>query len=309
MKKFWLKFRGPIIILLCTFVWGTTFVAQTTGSDSVEPFTFTGIRFLISGVVFLIVTLVIRIIKHDFKLPPKRTILIGLLIGVILYLGACLQQYGIKLTKSPSKSAFITSLYIVFVPILGVFFKKKVKPQVIICIIVAMVGSFLISTNGEMKLVTGDLLTLACAVCYAAQIVLIDLIVDDISSIELCMIQFLVCGFLSIITCFIVKEPITMEGLGKAMPSILYAALLSGCIGFLFQVIGQRYTEPALASLLMSFETIFALAAGYIVLDEKLSGLQIAGALLIFSAVVVAQIDFKALFRKKKKLENETPDA
>ena len=300
MKHFWNKFKGPIIILLCSFVWGTTFVAQKFGSDSVGAFTFTGIRFLISGTVFLIISLLIRMKTHNWKLPPKKAIIISLFIGIVLVIGAGLQQLGINLTKSPSKSAFITSLYIVFVPILGIFFGRKVKIQVVFAIVIAMVGSFLISTNGDLVFVIGDILTLVCAVMYAAQIILIDLIVDDISSFELCTIQFLVTGFLSSILALITKETITLELVTKAMPSILYAALLSGCIGFLFQVVGQKYTEPSVASLLMSFETIFALLGGFIILHEKLSLIQIIGCSLTFIAIIISQLDIKKLFKKKQ---------
>lgn len=291
------KLKGPLILLITAFFWGTTFVAQSLGSDHIGAFTYNAGRFLITGIILTIVCLIKKTKKVETKASPKWIYMMSIFVGVALFLGATFQQLGIDLTKSSSKSGFISSLYIVFVPIIGLLFKKKTSPSIIIFLCIALIGSYLISINEKFDIELGDIFTLICAVMFGLQIVLVDQVNPHIDSVKLSAIQFIVAGILSVIF-MLFTEKVVFSNIYKAMPAILYAAVFSGCIAFTLQIIGQKYTEPTVASLIMSLESVFALIGGVLVLNETLSPKMQIGCLLIFSAVVLAQIDFKKLFKK-----------
>lgn len=301
MKKKLNLYKGPILLLITAFIWGTTFVAQSQASEYVKTFTFNTARFLTSGIVLLIVYLSTR--NKSFNKPSiqptnnKLIILYSIFVGIALAIASNLQQFGIELTKSPAKSGFITSIYIVFVPILGLFFKKKVSPIIIVCLAISLIGSYLISSIGTFTFELGDIITLLCALFFAVQIVIIDFITNNISCIKLSCIQFLVAGVLSLIL-MLIKEPVDFELFKKAIPAILYSALFSGCIAFTLQIVGQKYTDPTIASLVMSLESIFALLSGLVILHETLTGKQLLGCFLIFVAVISSQTFH---FKKKTK--------
>ena len=298
------KFKGPILLLICAIFWGTAFVAQALGSNYVGAYTYNALRFLVAGTILILITLVrkktqkdkIRLINTESK-SLKYILLFSILVGVALFLGATFQQLGITLTKSSLKSGFISTIYIVLVPLVALIFGKKLKPLMIPLMFVALLGSFLIALNEEFKLETGDILTLICALFFAFQIVFIDHITPHIDSILLTAIEFIVAGIISIIIAFIV-EPINIDNLLKALPSILYAAIFSGCISYTLQIEGQKYTPPTLASMIMSLESVFAMFSGIIFLNEKLTINVLIGSILIFAAIILAQLDIT--FKKKK---------
>ena len=221
----------------------------------------------------------------------------AIFVGVALFLGATFQQLGINITKSPSKSGFISSLYMMFVPIIGYFIRRKPKPIIWLYLGIAIIGSYLISVTGDFKLEVGDLLTLICAIMFAVQIVLVDIINPHINSIKLSAMQFIVAGILSIIF-MLFTENIDFNNIVLALPAILYAAIFSGCIAFTLQIVGQKYTESTVASMIMSLESVFALLSGVIILKEELTLRLIIGCILIFISVICAQIDFKKFFKK-----------
>lgn len=295
--------KGSIILIITAILWGTTFVAQSLGSDYVGPFTYNACRFIITGIILSIVSVIISKNKKDEINKPENKksniwiILMSIGVGVSLFFGATFQQIGIDMTKSASKSGFITTIYIVLVPVLGLLLKKKVKPHIWVCLFVALIGSYLISIDGEFNIEIGDILTLICALAFAAQIVIIDIVNPHINSIKLSAIQFVIAGVLSFII-MIITEGIDLSAIYQALPAILYAAIFSGCIAFTLQIIGQKYTEPTLASMIMSLENVVALISGVIILHEQLTARTIIGCSLIFIAIIFAQLN---IFNKKPK--------
>lgn len=281
------KYKGPLLLFIGALIWGSTFVAQSLGSDNVGPFTFNAIRFTISGVILLVVSMLFK----DKKPINKKYYIYAVLTGLALFLAATLQQVGIDMTKSAAKSGFLTSLYIVFVPILGLFIKNKTSNLIWIWISIALIGSYLIASKETFTFELGDILTIICSIFFAIQILLVDKTVNYMSSIKLCSIQFLVTGILSFVLCIFLEE-LVLNKIMLAMPAILYAAILSGCIAYLFQIIGQKTTEPTIASLIMSLEAVFALLAGILILKEQFNIKEIIGCILVFTAVICSQIKF-----------------
>ena len=298
MKNFILKYKGPLILLLCSFLWGTTFVAQTIGSNTVGPYTFTGLRFLISGVILFIVFLIIKGKSYSFKID-KKILLFAILTGIALATASILQQFGIEKTKSAGKSAFITSLYIVFVPIFSIILGNKIKPISLIAVLIALIGSYLIATKGKLVFVIGDIYIFLCAIFFSFQILLVDYTSKHLDSILLCSIQFLVTGIIGTVFMFIFETP-TIGAIKESIFPILYSAIISGCFAYLFQIIGQKTTNPTLASLIMGLEAVFALLAGIVVLNEHLTLKEGIGCVLLFISIVIPQINFQ-----KKTFDNK----
>ena len=295
------KLKGPLMLLITAFFWGTTFVAQSLGSDHIGAFTYNAGRFIITGIILLIISLIRKRKVKEYK-PSTKTvkwiIIMAIFVGVALFLGSTFQQLGINITKSPSKSGFISSLYIMFVPLIGYLIKKKPKPIIWLYLVVAIIGSYLISVTGDFKLELGDILTLICAAMFAIQIVLVDIINPHIDSIKLSAMQFIVAGILSMIFMLFTEE-LNFNNIYKALPAIMYAAIFSGCIAYTLQIEGQKYTEPTIASMIMSLESVFALLGGVIILKEDLTLRTVIGCSLIFIAIICAQIDFKKIFKKQ----------
>lgn len=307
MKQYTLK--GPILLFITALLWGTTFVAQALGGDYVGAFTYNTFRYLIAGVVLLAISYIRKFyykkkekefsFVHNVTKKMNYTVIILLTIGVgvALFLGGAFQQLGITLTKSSGKTGFIASLYIVFVPVLGLMFGRKFNPVIFIFIIIALLGSFLISFDNEMHFELGDILTLICAVFFAFQIVFIDVVNPHMDPIFLTGLECLIAGILSLI-CALLFESTSIDNIIKAMPAILYAAILSSCIAYTLQVFGQKYTKPSVAPLIMSLESVFALISGLIVLHESMPIQGYVGCALIFLAIIGAQLDYKSIFGK-----------
>ena len=302
------NFKGVIILLITAIIWGSAFVAQSMGSNYVDPFTFNGFRFTIAGIILLIASLFIKTINTK-KNPEYKLINYGInnkksinfmiiMVGVSLFISASFQQLGIDMTKSASKSGFITTLYIVFVPIISIIFGKKVKPINFLYILIALMGSYMVAVKEDFSLELGDILTLICAIFYGFQIIFVDKVNPYINSVLLCSIQTLIAGIISLLIA-VFKETIILNNIINALPAILYAAILSSCIAYTMQIIGQKYTEPTLASMLMSLESVFALISGLIFLEEEISVFGYIGSALIFISIILVQLDFKKIFNKK----------
>lgn len=283
------KYKGPLILLLCSFLWGTTFVAQSIGSNTVGPYTFTGIRFIISGVILLITYLLLNIKNLKFKID-KKIFLLAILTGVALSGGSLFQQIGIDATKSAGKSAFITSLYIVFVPIISLLIGKKINFISLVAVFIALTGSYLIASKGKLVFEIGDIYIFICAIFFAVQILLVDYVSKHMNPILLCSIQFLVTGIIGLIFMFIFEQP-NIVNIKESIFPILYAAIISGCFGYLLQIIGQKTTNPTLASLIMGLEAVFALISGIIILKETLILKEAIGCILLFVSVILPQIN------------------
>lgn len=306
--------KGVILLLIGSFIWGTTFVAQSMGTNHLNAFSFNCIRNFI-GVFALIPVLLWQIsietknlnsiqvndtfeyittakptMFHSLKAVfTKDLFLGGLACGIALCLASYFQQVGIE-TSTVGKSAFITTLYIVMVPLLGLFFKKKLPLQIWIGVILAMIGLYLLCMKDEaFVLTTGDIYLLLCAFFFTVQITAVDYYAPKVNCIALSMMQFLVTAILSGIGMLFSGLP-TWNNIIDAMIPLLYAGVLSSGIAYTFQIIGQKHLAPTVASLLMSLESVFATLAGWVILKEYLSTKEFIGCGLVFVAVILTQI-------------------
>ena len=293
------ELKGNLILLLTALIWGCAFVAQSVSMDYVGPFTFQSIRSLMGACVLIPVFLVIDHSKRKngtYQAPTasdKKTQLIaGIICGIIMTIAGNLQQIGIQYTTA-GKAGFITAIYILIVPILGIFIKKKVSPRLWCCVGMALIGLYLLSvTEGFSEINKGDIYVLLCAVAFAFHILAVDYFVDKVDGVRLSSMQFFVCGILSGILMLIYETPSIDNILAAALP-ILYAGILSCGVAYTLQIIGQKYTNPTMASMIMSLESVFAVLGGMILLHETLSLREAFGCVLMFVAILIPQLPEK----------------
>lgn len=294
MKK---QLRGSIILLLAAIIWGGAFVAQSEGMDYLSPFTYNCVRMLIGGVVLVPVILLSDLLRpREERLTApanrallKRSLLGGVISGVILFGASAFQQFGIAQT-TVGKAGFVTALYIVLVPIFGAFFKKKIPPITWLCVVIAIVGFYLLCIKEDFTVAPGDLLVLCCAVIYTFHILAIDRFTEQgVDGVVMADVQFFVCGLISLV-CTLIFEEVSWSALLDAKWSLLYTGVLSCGAAFTFQIIGQRDCEPTAATLIMSLESVFSVLFGWLILHERLSGKELTGCALVFLAVILAQI-------------------
>lgn len=284
--------RGNLLLLLAAFIWGVAFVAQKEGGAEVGDLTFNGVRSLIGGSVLLVAIPILS--KFGFvKLPVgksqwKTTLIGGVLCGCALFLATNLQQIGISYT-TVGKSGFITALYIVLVPILGIFLRKRTTLFNWLGVVLAVCGLYLLCVQGERGIHIGDWLLLGCALMFSAQILLVDHFVTKADGVCLSCIQFFTVGILNMPLMFAFEQPSLSAMTANWLP-ILYAGVLSSGVAYTLQIVAQRDTHPTTASLLMSFESVFAVLAGWVILKEDLSAAELLGCGLMFAAVILAQL-------------------
>ena len=295
-------FIGTLSLFLCALIWGAAFGAQSVGMDYLEPFSFNGFRSIVA-VLFLGGVLVVIYFKNrknpDFSLVKSKKAIIGsIFCGFALFFGTSTQQIGISMS-TVGKSGFVSALYIFIVPLLGLFFKKKVAPKIWGCIVIALIGLYLLCVKSNFTIELGDLFTLLSTFGFATQILIIDHIISDINPLLLTVIQFGVVAILSMFPTFIFESP-TIDGTIGAMPYILFAGVLSSGIAYTLQNYGQKTTPPAIASLVLSLESVFAAITGFLFLDELMSGKEFAGCILMFSAILISQIEFKKIKNSSK---------
>ena len=288
------QFRNSILLFLTAVLWGMAFVAQSAGMDYVKPFTFNGIRSIIGGVVLIpFIVLIRRCKKKDEKGPvlpivTKTELIGGICCGLALFVASSLQQFGIVYT-TVGKAGFITALYVVLVPILGLFMKKRVSFVIWICVTLSVVGLYLLCmTEGAIRLELGDALVLICAVVFSIHILVIDYFSPRGDGVVISCIQFLTCGVLSIAG--IIFEQPEIANIMAAKWSILYAGVLSCGVGYTLQVVGQKDVNPTVASLILCLESVVAMLGGWLILGENLSSRQTLGCVLMFGAIVMAQL-------------------
>lgn len=286
------------MLLLCALVWGFAFAFQRSAANQINPIAFNGIRFcLASGVIFVLL-LVYELVnkKKGIKSLPwnKNTILGGIICGVSLLLASNLQQYGMVYTTA-GRAGFITALYIVLVPVFGLLAAKKIGVLSRFAIPIAIAGFWLMCSSGSEKIGTGDLLGLASTVFFALQILFIDLFGQESDPIKITLVQFVTCAVLSVAGMGIVGFP---DGavINESIVSILYVGVCSAGIGYTLQTIGQKYTEPSVAALIMSLESVVGMIGGVIILGESHSSAELAGCMLVFVAVILAQASFPKKF-------------
>ena len=286
--------RGSLLLLLGSVIWGAAFVAQRVGMDHLGPFSFNGIRMLLAGVVMIPVTIFIERKNARGDEPqcvdPKDQRVAGLLCGFMLFAASSLQQMGL-VTTTAGKAGFITALYVVLVPVAAwLLFKKNPGRIIWLGVALAVFALYLLCMPAEgFTLQGGDLLVLGCAVCFTVQILCVDHYAPKVSGVRLARDEFLVTGVLSLLIA-VFTETITWEGVREALIPILYAGILSGAVGYSLQIAGQRDTDPTVASLLMCLEAVFAVLTGTIVLGEKMTVRETVGCILMFSAVILAQL-------------------
>ncbi len=288
------KTLSILLLLVASVVWGLAFVAQSKGSGSVGPFTFTASRFLIGGVALLPIIGVQSLFGTKKKTTAVTKTLWkgGILCGMALAVASVLQQIGIGHT-TVGKAGFITALYIIIVPIISIFFRKKPSFPLWIGVALATVGIYLLCMGGgKFTVAKGDLYVLACALCFSVQIMLVDHFAPKLDGIKLACIQFITAGALCVIPAVILEHP-TLASLKAALIPILYTGLISSAVGYTLQIIGQKNVPPALASLLMSLESVFAVLAGWVLLNQYLSVPEMIGCALMFVAIILAQINPK----------------
>ena len=308
MQKNSIKNTG--MLFLAALIWGFAFVAQSAGMEYVGPFTFNAVRCVIGSLVLVPVALFYKpeesngdgtkkstrvedeTVKGSWFSRNKTLLLGGVSCGVFLGVATNLQQIGI-MTTSVGKAGFLTALYIVLVPIAGLFFKKKCPATVWIGVVCSFAGLYLLCmTGGSFSLATGDLLLLGCAVVFTGHILVIDYFAPKVNGVWMSCIQFLTAGIISAIPMLFTETP-TWEGIFAAKLPILYAGVMSCGVAYTLQILGQKNYNPTVAVLILSLESCFSVLGGFLILHETLSARELCGCALMFAAIILAQLPGK----------------
>lgn len=298
------KIIGNLLLILVAVIWGTAFVFQRTGMEQIEPITFNASRMTLAAVAIGILSLFQKpsaMLKdsNDAKSARRTTVIGGVLCGVFLTAGSIFQQMGLVYT-SAGKAGFITALYVLLVPVLNLLiFKKRSSFVVWIAVLLGVFGMYLLCINDVFSLSSGDSLIMVCAFLFSGHILCCDFFVDKCNPIRLSAIQFITTAVISWAAAFIFETP-SVEKIISAIIPILYCGFVSGGIGYTLQIVGQKYTEPTVASLLMSLESVFAAIAGALILSEKMSARELIGCVIMFLAIILVQLPFPPKKRKKQ---------
>jgi len=307
------KIRANFLLLLTSFIWGSAFVAQSVGMEHIGPFTFNVARMLVSGIALTPIVLFLDrnaksgtenpdVIQHaqDVSGKSNKTVYLGgLCCGLALFCASSFQQVGLLYTTA-GKAGFITTLYIIIVPLLGLFMGKKAGKKIWFCVLLALIGIYLLCMIENLRMNRGDFLMLFSALGYAMHIIVVDHFSPKTNALRLSHIQFFVCAFFSFVLMLVFESPELRNILISWFP-ILYAGLLSGAVGFTLQIIAQKDTTPTVTALILSFEAVFAVLTGFVILNEILSVHEIFGCALMFAAIIIAQLPEKT---EKNKLED-----
>ena len=295
-----MKPKNAFLLFMAAFIWGIAFVAQSSAAAYIRPFTFNGIRCLIGGLTLLPLVFIMQFQKRK-TLPLgesfgknrlfspedlKNGLTGGLCCGICLCLGSTLQQFGIEQTTV----GFITALYIVFVPIVSaLFLRKKIALPVALSVILGLAGLFLLCMSEQFSIGKGDFYVLLCSFAFTAHILVIDHFSAKADGVLLSCIQFLTCGIISLPFIFFMEKPQWNQIFSAKIP-ILYAGILSCGVAYTLQIVGQKNTNPTIASLILSLESVVSVLAGWILLKQTLSGREIAGCIVMFAAIIIAQL-------------------
>lgn len=283
--------RQSILLLLAAIIWGVAFVAQSVGMDYVGPFTFNAVRMLLGGLV-LVPFILIRDRKKQQNEVDSQNLKIlipgGIVCGIILFIASTFQQIGILYT-TVGKAGFITALYIVMVPILGIFLKKKTNVRIWIGVILSVAGLYLLCMKDSFSLSPGDVSVLLCALFFSFHILVIDYLSPKVDGVKLSCIQFFVCAACSLVFMLLFEHP-SMQAVLNAWMPIGYAGILSCGVAYTLQVVGQKNMNPTVASLLLSMESVVSVLAGFVILHQILSGRELTGCVLMFAAIILVQL-------------------
>lgn len=286
------QLKGSLLLLIGTVIWGCAFVAQSVAMDHIGPFTFQAFRSLLAVIVLIPVAAVFDRGRKDGgtfagRWTDKELWKTGLACGAALFVASGLQQMGMVYTD-PGKAGFLTAMYIVLVPVLGLFLGKRAGRLVWISVAIAAVGLYLLSCVGVETINIGDVYLMGCALAYAVQITLVDRLAGSLDGVRLNCIQFFVVAVLSGAV-MLFAETFTWSGILACGAALLYTGILSSAVGFTLQILGQQRLAPEPAALIMSLESVFAVLAGWVILGQKLSLPESIGCALVFAAVILSQ--------------------
>lgn len=295
-----------LLLLLTAVIWGVAFVAQSTGGDLIGPYSFNCIRSFIGSlflvpVIFFLDKAGLTSKKPETKQDKKTLFIGGVSCGIIMFVASNIQQLGLFYGASAGKAGFLTACYILLVPIFGLFLKKKCGWNIWVGVVIALAGLYLLCMKGSFSLTLPDTLVLCCAVAFAIHILVVDHFSPLVDGVRMSCIQFLVCGILTAIPMFFVDMGGSLADISQwiypftradAWTSLLYAGILSCGVAYTLQIVGQDGINPTIASLLMSLESVFAVIAGWLILGETMGSRELLGCVLIFVAIILAQVNF-----------------
>lgn len=291
------KMLGNLLLTLTAMIWGTAFVGQRVGMESIEPFTFTAARMALAAVAVGTVAFILdgRKTAAVSENPErereikKATIIGGVCCGVFLTAGSLFQQVGVVYTTA-GKAGFITAMYMLLVPVINfVLFKRRNSLRVWLAVLVGVVGMYLLCVKEGFSLTKGDALVFICAFMFSGHILCCDYFAPRGKPIMISAIQFAVTALISAVFAFIFEEP-SWDKVESALIPILYCGFISGGVGYTLQIVAQKYTDPTIASLLMSLESVFAVLAGALLLAERMSAQELIGCVIMFAAIILVQI-------------------
>lgn len=286
------QLKGSASLLLATVIWGSAFIAQSVGMDLIGPFTFQTIRCGMAVLFLLPCTFLFGADRNNLtKWKNPALWKAGVICGCALFVAASLQQIGLVYTDA-GKAGFITAMYIVLVPVLGLFLKRKPPKSAVFSILLAVIGLYLLSCMGVTEINQGDLCLMGCALAYAVQITCIDHFAAHLDGLKLNCIQSLVVTVLSV-PFMVLTETVDMANILQCWLPLCYAGVLSMGVAYTLQIVGQQHLEPTTASLIMSLESVIAALCGWLILKETMNGWELLGCGLVFTAVVISQLPGK----------------
>ena len=300
------QMRQVVFPILAAFIWGTAFVAQDMCADSIGAFAFNASRYSIAVLALLVVIVISDKLKKnkpvlspaEKKAANKQLWIGGLCCGAALAIASNFQQAGLVAGTDAGKAGFITALYVVLVPVFGLFFKRKVNLPTWIAVVLSVVALYLLCIKGSFTLAPGDLLILVCAVCFAVHILVIDHFTATVDGVKLSCLQFLFAGIISSV-CMFLFEDVDMAAILSCVMPLLYVGIFSCGVGYTLQILAQKGSNPTVVTILLSLESVFAVIAGAIILKQQMSVREYIGCAVMFAAVILAQIQFPV----KKKAE------
>ena len=292
--------RSSALLLLTACIWGVAFVAQSVGMEYVGPFTFNFVRSILGGLVLIPCIFFLKRkkkakaekVSEEEKKAQRKTLLAGgICCGVALCLASNFQQIGIQYT-TVGKAGFITACYIVIVPVIGLFIKKKCSPMIWLSVLLAVVGLYLLCINEQFSIGYGDILVFVCAILFSVHILIVDYFSPKVDGVKMSCIQFLVCGLLSGIAMLFAEQP-QLSAVLLAWKPIAYAGIMSCGVGYTLQIVGQKGMDPTIASLILSLESCISVLAGWLLLGQTLSIREGLGCVAMFAAIILAQLPAK----------------
>ena len=293
------EFKSSIMLFFTSIIWGLAFVAQTQGMEFIGPFTFTAVRSFVA-IIFLYLTYLFfnKTSKsyREQKFDMKRTIRGGILCGLVFTFSINFQQFGLVYTTA-GKASFLTALYIVFIPIIGLFFGKRINRKLLLCIVLAMLGTYLMSIKGSLSMNRGDFITIMSAIVFSIHILMLAEFSVDTNAVLVSLFQFAICGIISFLAALIFEE-INISAILKSYIAILYVGVLSSGVGFTIQLMALKELDPVIASMISSLESVFGAIFGWLILSQSMSKREIIGAVIIFIATLIAQLPIESYLKK-----------